>query len=101
MDVVTAYLNASLQEPIFMSQPPGYREGTSNSVLLLRKCLYGLKQLGREWYECLCKVLASISFRKSSSGAAVDNLTITAPTEAILFGVKEDLIKVFRMKDLR
>ena len=32
--------------------------------------------------------------------AAVDDLTITAPTEAILFGVKEDLIKVFRMKGL-
>ena len=116
MDVDTAYLNANLQEPIYMCQLPGYNEGTQDSVLLLKKGLYGLKQLGREWYKCLCRVLAITGFKKSSSDAAVfcrhirgnytiiaaaiDDLTITAPTDAILFGVKEDLIKAFRMKDL-
>ena len=116
MDVNTAYLNANLQEPIYMCQLPGYNEGTQDSILLLKKCLYGLKQSGREWYKCLCRVLVSIGFKKSSSdaavfcrhirgnyaiiAAAVDDLTITAPTDAILFGVKEDLIKAFRMKDL-
>ena len=116
MDVDMAYLNVNLQEPIYMSQQPGYTDGTDNSVLLLKKCLYGLKQSGREWYKCFSRVLASIGFKKSSSDAAVfcrhirgnfaiiavavDDLTITAPTEEILFGVKEDLIKTFTKKDL-
>ena len=116
MDVDTAYLNAKLQEPIYMCQPPGHMQGNNNQVLLLKKCLYGLKQSGREWYKCLVKTLAGMGFTKSSSdaavfsrrgkqgyaviAAAVDDLTITAPDEATIFGIKEDLARIFRMKDL-
>ena len=116
MDVDNAYLNASLQEPIYMKQPDGYYQGTNQHVLLLKKCLYGLKQSGREWYKCLSTALSSIGFQKSCSdaavffrhgekghaiiGVAVDDLTITAPNLSIIQGIKDNLNDIFKMKDL-
>ena len=99
-----------------MQKPLGYFQEKYKHVLLLKKCLYGLKQLGREWYKCLLKSLESMEFKKSSSnaavfyrhstkgfaiiGAAVDDLTITATNEEILHVIKKDLERIFKMKDL-
>ena len=98
-----------------MQKPPGYFQDKTEHVLLLKKCLYGLKQSGREWYKCLFKALQSMGFKKYSSDAAVfyrntakefaiigvtiDDLTITAANEDILHGVKKDLENIFKMKD--
>ena len=46
-DVPTAFLNAPLQEAVFMELPPGL--GQPGTVALLKKSLYGLKQSGRNW----------------------------------------------------
>ena len=94
-----------------MCQLPGYTQGI-NDQALLKKCLYGLKQLGQEWYKCLVKTLSGIGFKKSSSDAAVfsrqgkqiyaiiavavDDLTITRSDEAIIFGIKKDLDRIFK-----
>jgi hypothetical protein len=48
MDIDSAYLNAYLEEPIYLKQPPGYSKG--NNMLLLKKALYGLKKSGRQWF---------------------------------------------------
>ena len=116
MDVDVAYLNATLEDLIYMQKPLGYFQDKTEHVLLLKKCLYSLKQSGREWYKCLLKALQSMGFKKSSSdaavsyrntakefaiiGAAVDDLTITATNKGILHGVKKDLENRFKMKDL-
>src|SRR3979490_1681703 len=116
MDVDVAYLNAKLQDPIYMRKPPGYFKRENEQVLLLKKCIYGLKRLGREWYKCLSSTLFSMEFKKSSSdaavfyrhgpkgyaiiGAAVDDLTITAVDEYTIYGIKKDLEHIFKMKDL-
>ena len=71
MDVDVAYLNATLENLIYMQKPPGYYEDKTEHVLLLKKCLYGLKQSGREWYKCLSKALFNMGFKKSSIDAAV------------------------------
>ena len=84
--------------------------------MFFKKCLYGLKQLGREWYKCLLKALQNMEFKKSSTDAAVfyrhdtkgftiiavpvDDLTIIATNEEILHGIKRDLERIFKMKDL-
>ena len=48
MDVVTAFLNAPLEEEIFMKQAPGFEEkGKEQLVCKLNKSLYGLKQSSR------------------------------------------------------
>jgi hypothetical protein len=45
VDIVGAYLNGTLQETIYMEQPPDYDDRTGQ-VSLLMKALYRLKQAG-------------------------------------------------------
>ena len=66
-DVNTAYLNAPLEETIYMEAPAALIDlwgdkmttkdlellRTGKGVLRLKKALYGLKQSGRRWYETL------------------------------------------------
>nr|GEV62202.1 hypothetical protein [Tanacetum cinerariifolium] len=47
----TAFLHGNLKEAIYMRQPPGFEKGTSNTVCLLKKSLYGLRQFLRLWYK--------------------------------------------------
>ena len=54
MDVRGAYLNAQLEEEIYMRQPRGFEiPGREHQVLRLRKSLYGLKQAGHLWNKVL------------------------------------------------
>jgi len=46
-DFSTAFLNAPLEEVIYMSPPPGFE--SSGKVWKLLKAVYGLKQAGRAW----------------------------------------------------
>ena len=71
MDIDVAYLNATLENPIYMQKLLGYYEDKTKHVFFLKKCLYGLKQSGREWYKCLSKALFNMGFKKSSTDAAV------------------------------
>ena len=71
MDVYNAYINADLEEPIYMQQPLGYIEQSDQHVLKLKKAMYGLKQSGRAWYKCLSATTNKIGFTKSRSDAAV------------------------------
>nr|GEX32983.1 retrovirus-related Pol polyprotein from transposon TNT 1-94 [Tanacetum cinerariifolium] len=43
LDVKTAFLHGNIEEVIYIRQPPGYEQG--NKVCLLKKSLYGLKQI--------------------------------------------------------
>jgi transposase InsO family protein len=52
IDVKGAYLNADLDEELYMTQPEGYDDG-SGDVLRLVKALYGTKQAARAWYKTL------------------------------------------------
>ncbi len=61
-DIGNAYLHAELNEEIYMAQPEGFVTGNADNVLRLRKCLYGLKQSGREWNAHLMKWLTNYGF---------------------------------------
>jgi hypothetical protein len=52
MDVNTAYINADLNEDIYMSPPPGMIL-PSGHALKLKKSIYGLRQAGLNWYKQL------------------------------------------------
>ena len=71
MDSYNAYVNADLEEPIYMCQPPRYVVQSDQHVLKLKKAMYGLKQSGQAWYKCLSAAMTKIGFTKSKSDAAV------------------------------
>ena len=49
LDVSQAFVQAPLEEEIYMCLPPGFGE-LSGKVVKLLKCQYGLKEAGREGY---------------------------------------------------
>ena len=66
LDIKTAYLNAGIEEKIFVDQPPGFVKKNANGksyVCRLKKSLYGLKQSGRNWFNTLGDFLLSILFK--------------------------------------
>ncbi|CAI5978185.1 unnamed protein product [Closterium sp. NIES-65] len=65
MDISTAFLNGISEEDVYMTQPPGYEDGTGR-VCKLKKSIYGLKQAPRCWYQKLAAVLEEMGFRTSS-----------------------------------
>lgn len=65
-DVSTAFLYGDLDEVIYMEQPEGYSDGTSN-VCKLKKSLYGLKQAPRCWHKCFGKFMLDLGFKISEA----------------------------------
>ena len=62
MDVVTAYIYGSLDSNIYMKVPEGIsipnpKANRNMYCIKLQKSLYGLKQLGRMWYNRLSEFL--------------------------------------------
>lgn len=74
MDVKTAFLYGYLNETIYMAQPEGYIDSRfPNKVCKLIKCIYGLKQASRMWYERFNTYLVKNGFTK---GAVDSNIYI-------------------------
>ncbi|KAH9782574.1 reverse transcriptase Ty1/copia-type domain-containing protein [Citrus sinensis] len=72
LDINNAFLNGSLDEEVYMKQPPGFIDSNRPSfVCRLRKSLYGLKQAPRAWFTTLYKFLLSYGFRQSRINASL------------------------------
>lgn len=61
IDFTAAFLNALLNEELYLEDPEGYT-GTSGKILKLVKSLYGLKQAGRNWYITLKEHMKLLGF---------------------------------------
>ena len=57
MDVDAAYLNAPVEEELYVSLPSAF---SKPFVRRLRRSLYGLKQSGKNWYNSLDEFLTTI-----------------------------------------
>ena len=62
MDIVTTYLYGSLDSDIYMKIPEGFKMPDACTPrnlfsIKLQRSLYGLKQSGRMWYQCLSEYL--------------------------------------------
>nr|GEV19878.1 copia protein [Tanacetum cinerariifolium] len=67
MDVKSVFLNGTLREEVYVSQPDGFVDPDNpNHVYKLKKALYGLKQALRAWYDMLSSFLISQDFSKGS-----------------------------------
>jgi hypothetical protein len=87
LDVKTAFLNATLNETIFMKMPPyviaymqehhhqfmdvNVQTASKSHVLRLKKAIYGLKQAPREWYHTIDTVIRAMGFTRSKSDVCV------------------------------
>jgi len=72
MDVKTAFLHGDLEEEIYMKQPDGFLiEGKEDHVWRLRKSLYGLKQVPRQWYKKFEFVMCDHGYKKTTSDHCV------------------------------
>lgn len=117
MDVVTAFLNGTLRETIFMQQPPGFsKPGQEKLVCHLRKSIYGLKQSPRTWYKEVDSFLRSIGCKRSALDPNlyfcqkeglialillfVDDLLITGSSHELISDLKYQLRQKYEMKDL-
>ena len=67
VDYVQAFPQATLAEEdsVYMQIPEGYKATTPNSVLKLKKNLYGLKQASHNWHNLLNAGLIKLGFKQS------------------------------------
>jgi hypothetical protein len=67
-DVVSAFLNADVNETIYMHQPEGFQQFDSKGrklVCKLNRALYGIKQAPRAWNSCVTEWLENYGFTQS------------------------------------
>eukprot|EP00268_Persea_americana_P008859 TRINITY_DN13467_c1_g2_i1.p1 TRINITY_DN13467_c1_g2~~TRINITY_DN13467_c1_g2_i1.p1 ORF type:complete len:401 (+),score=79.48 TRINITY_DN13467_c1_g2_i1:1121-2323(+) len=66
MDVKSAFQNGTLEEEVYVDQPPGYeKKHEEMKVCRLKKALYGLKQAPRAWYKKIDAYFEESDFHKS------------------------------------
>ena len=66
LDAKNAFLHGNSDFAIYVKQPPGFENPAHpDSVLLLLKSLYGLKQASRIWYLALYDAIINLGFESS------------------------------------
>ena len=117
MDVDTAFLNAPLEEEIYIRPPTGFTLPPGKTCFKLIKALYGLKQSPRAWNIHLNGHLEKFGFKKLISDTCVyikryesdliciiaiyvDDLLIAGSNITIINDIKNLFKSSFQMKDL-
>ncbi|WVY95077.1 hypothetical protein V8G54_034165 [Vigna mungo] len=117
LDINNAFLQGSLSEEVFLSQPPGcVDKAHPTHVCHLRKALYGLKQAPRAWYNELRTFLLSLGFLNSVVDASlfifrhgittlyllvyVDDIIVTGSSPDAISTLISRLAAKFSLKDM-
>jgi hypothetical protein len=112
-DVVQAYIQAPLQEEIYM-RAPDVMNVPAGKVLHLRKAMYGLKQSGRAWYRDITLKLNNYGlFRIESDwsiftnqdrtlilGVYVDDIVVLGSSLEPINSLKKHLLSYYKLKYL-
>ena len=116
-DVRSAFLNGELQEEIFVTQPPGFKDPKfPNKVWKLNRALYGLKQSPRVWWQTLQSYLSDIKLislvgddamfsgqlngKQIYVGVWVDDMPVLVPDDETGDEIRDILKKKFEIHDL-
>ncbi|KAJ9544026.1 hypothetical protein OSB04_023733 [Centaurea solstitialis] len=104
MDVKSAFLYGTIDEEVYVSQPPGFEDPKyPDKVYKLRKALYGLYQAPRAWYDTLSSYLLENKFERGVINKTLfikrtktDMLLVQIYVDDIIFrSTKDDLCKEF------
>ncbi|MCO6517273.1 MAG: hypothetical protein J6586_12435, partial [Snodgrassella sp.] len=94
MDVKSAFLYGTIEEEVYVSQPPGFVDPDHpDKVYKVVKALYGLHQAPRAWYETLASYLISNGFQRGKIDQTLftkkhkkDLLLVQVYVDDIIFG---------------
>ena len=117
MDVVTAFLNGSLEDEFYMEIPEGFPgHGDPTKVCRLNKALYGLKQSSRVWLEQIREWLIKQNLTQSVADSNlfysivnekytlvliyVDDILLTRDNNLKQHDLQVELAREFEMIDL-
>lgn len=104
LDVETAFLNANIQETVYMKQPKGYTKGShhgQNLVCKLKKTLYGTKQAPHEWNNELNGFIVNeLKFKRCLSDTCVYFKRSKNGNIIILAVFVDDIITAFSLSDM-
>ena len=112
-----AFLHGYLEETVYCEQPPGFVDPDHpDYVCLLQKSLYGLKQAPRAWNKRFDTFIRSLGFVPSTMDTSlfiyrngddiayillyVDDIVLTASSDALLHDIIGRLHSEFAMTDL-
>jgi len=118
MDVISAFLNGTIDTTVYLVQPEGFSLGLRTSMFcILYKSIYGLCQAARIWYNVLHSALVEIGFIRLFADLACwfKITTVTVITFVIAYvddtlsvgnkdevkEIKDHLKRKFKTKDIR
>lgn len=116
LDVNNAFLQGTLTDAVYVTQPPGFVDpDRPHHVCRLKKALYGLKQAPRAWYQELKTYLCEMGCQNSLADTSafiyingahivyilvyVDDIIVTGSSSALLNGVISVLSARFSLKE--
>ena len=97
MDFETAFLNANIQEELYMQPPDGYE--TNNKVCKLIKTIYGIKQAPNEWNNTLNSYIISLGFKRCRSDTCLYVKKSRTGREIFLAVFVDDLVPAYAEED--
>lgn len=117
LDVKNAFLHGTLDETVYMTQPPGFVDKTkSDYVCKFKRAIYGLKKAPRAWNARFVTFITNNGFIQSKSDASlfvyrkngqmaylilyVDDILVTASAERLKNTIIAVLKREFPMTDL-
>ncbi len=116
IDFTSAYINGTLDNPVYMRCPKGYEDRHGMTVFYkLRRTLYGLRESGKAWNQALDRRLRELGLERSEVDPCVywfkarnlrgyvaifvDDSVVTGPDE-IIEETKDVVRRAFTSKDL-
>jgi len=99
MDVKTTFLNATIDEEVYIEQPLGFEVKYRKAYgCRLKKELYGLKETPRAWYARMDAYLQRLHFTKSFVDPKLYIKVVKGEPVIILMYVDDLLLKVWKVE---